>query len=59
MGDRVEDLIRAKDAAYKERNALVCALSKVFPSHLMRSSIEVSPRRPWTAAQPVSPDFTL
>jgi hypothetical protein len=28
----------SKNTAYKERNALVCALSKIFPSHLMEHS---------------------
>lgn len=28
-----DELIEAKDQAYKERNALVCALSKLWPSH--------------------------
>ena len=30
------ELIRAKDAAYWERNQLVAALSKVFPAHLAK-----------------------
>lgn len=31
-----QDLEKQKDGAYKERNKLVVALSKIFPSHLCR-----------------------
>lgn len=34
--EMVESLRAQKDAAYTERDRLVCALSKVFPSHLSR-----------------------
>jgi hypothetical protein len=34
--EKVESLESAKDAAYAERNKLVCALSKLFPSSLER-----------------------
>ena len=34
------DVTRAKDMAYRERNMLVCALSKLFPSSLERHSDE-------------------
>jgi hypothetical protein len=33
---RVEELEKQKDGAYAERDRLVAALSKVFPSHLAR-----------------------
>lgn len=36
LAERVDDLIDQKNAAYAERNQLVAALSKLFPSHLMR-----------------------
>lgn len=32
----MEDLRKSKDEAYSERNKLVCALSKIFPSWLGR-----------------------
>jgi hypothetical protein len=36
MLDKIKSLEMDKRAAYHERNMLVCALSKVFPSHLER-----------------------
>lgn len=36
VGKKVEALTQQKDAAYAERDRLVCALSKVFPSYLSR-----------------------
>ena len=34
-GERVDDALKERNAAYRERNALVCALSKCFPSFLI------------------------
>jgi len=33
---KLEELIKAKDNAYWERNQLVAALSKIFPAHLAK-----------------------
>lgn len=36
IAERVKAITDQKDGAYRERDALVCALSKVFPAHLCR-----------------------
>lgn len=34
--DRIQELVKAKDQAYWERNQLVVLLSKIFPAHLAK-----------------------
>jgi len=42
------EALQAKNAAYVERNALVCALSKLWPSHMAMHPEDPAWEREWT-----------